>query len=312
MVNHIIYDEEKVLEFYENIIKPIDLSGDKALILFLTSRGKYYEEPLKKYVKSDNFFNKYLLKHNDPILFTQALRKLNLDPKTYLVRLKMTKNEWDALPEEEKERILNLVKEVKFMTAYDKKGKKDIYVYIHPPVNTMSIYIDLNPKSTITGTINAVEQAFKQMKNLNTLNLELINNSQTLSKERLEELEMLNRWFKRFQSVWLSEVHKSSAGRPPYFLIDVDSKNEELLNWVESIMGEHLIARVHTRNGYHLIYPNTKKLRAIAYTNIIKEAPKKVSEILGEWDNTVIEIKKETMTLIPGTLQGGFKVKADF
>jgi len=303
MSKQIIYDVDELRKFYRYLVQPLDIEGDRGLLLFLTSRKKYYPDFMKNYIKSDNFLNKYFFKYNDEDIFITSVKKLNLDLESYLIKMKITPEEFMKLPPNIQNQIAEYVGKFYIFSDYYKKGEeKRMIIHFHPPVDTITLYIDLNPKSAMSGTIKAVKQVLKQVEDMSVLNSqvsELIMNGVSPDspevKRKIEEIKLIQKWFKNFKTSWLSEIHRSNAGHPPYFQIDVDVKDEELLEKITRKVNP-VEAIIETKNGYHIIYKNERKLKAVAHKEFGVFKPD-------------VEIQSEVMTPLPGTLQGGFKVK---
>lgn len=299
----IIYDEEEVKKFYRYLVEPLDLEDDRGLLLFLTSRKKYYPDFVRDYIKSDNFLSKYFFKYNNEYLFITSVKKLNLDLTSYLIKMKITPEEFMNLPEKLQNQIANYLDKFYIFPDYYKKGsEKKLLIHFHPPVNTVAVYIDLNPKSAMSGTIKVIKQAMKQVEDMTVLNSQItdmimgnIEHDNPELKRKINEVKLIQKWFKNYKTAWLSEVHRSNAGHPPYFQIDVDVKDNDLLDKITNTV-KPVKAVIETKNGYHIIYKNEKKLKATAYREFGSLKPQ-------------VEVQSEVMTPLPGTLQGGFKVR---
>ena len=92
-----------------------------------------------------------------------------------------------------------------------------------------------------------------------------------------------------------SAIHRSPS-KKNYFIIDIDKKDETLLNIiVEKLNSIKWVTE--TRGGYHILVDRCDG------EMVYKISQMKLSDV---------EIKKEIMTPIPGTLQGGFLVHRYF
>lgn len=154
----------------------------------------------------------------------------------------------------------------------DKRSNKPI------PMSAFVIYVNLLPKSVLRGYITFTKET-------NDLLQGIVEGNKPI--ERLV----------RIKDDLFSAIHRSNS-YVPYILIDIDKKDPDLL--------ADIIRRIHydciwineTRGGYHIISQKSKNLGRLIYENKIYEMKE-----LG------IEIQKETMTPITGTLQGGVEVK---
>lgn len=104
--------------------------------------------------------------------------------------------------------------------------------------------------------------------------------------------------YRKLNTKLFSAIHKSTSRRN-YFIIDIDRKDEQLLNDVIMRLGNgDLIEWIsETRGGYHILV-----------NRLGGELVHKLSISL----MPDVEFRKETMTPIPGTLQGGFEVKCKY
>ncbi len=103
-----------------------------------------------------------------------------------------------------------------------------------------------------------------------------------------------------------SSIHKSKS-KSNYFILDVDKKDETLLKDIISKIKDNGVEDKfirwvsETRGGYHIILDRNEMTGKFihfiinSYSNLLQK--------------NVIEFRKETMTPIPGLLQGGFEVK---
>ncbi|TXT58567.1 MAG: hypothetical protein BAJALOKI1v1_1610005 [Promethearchaeota archaeon] len=144
--------------------------------------------------------------------------------------------------------------------------------------NCYSTYIDLIPKSTLKAFI-------KFQKEMTDLMYQSFKNKELLSE------------FSKIKAKLLSNIHKSSS-RKPYIMIDIDTKEEDIIDNVLEKIVDRPEWISETRGGYHLIYKKTSETCKVIYTELITDKSFK----------EVIEVKSEVMTPIPGLLQGGFLV----
>lgn len=107
----------------------------------------------------------------------------------------------------------------------------------------------------------------------------------------------------RLKTKFLSAIHKSNSYKP-YSLLDIDDKDEDLLEKCLDVVNNEYIWVSETRGGYHVIVEKTKENGRSIHENIRKDQQNNKNSIFKD-----VEIKKEVMTPVPGTLQGGFMVK---
>ena len=91
-----------------------------------------------------------------------------------------------------------------------------------------------------------------------------------------------------------SAIHRSRS-RSSYFIVDIDIKDKDVLDEIVALLQGEIKWISETRGGYHLIVDKNKNSGTIMHTKIR--------------GMEYVEILKEPMTAIPGTLQGGFEVK---
>jgi hypothetical protein len=101
----------------------------------------------------------------------------------------------------------------------------------------------------------------------------------------------------RIKDDLFSAIHRSNA-YIPYVVIDIDKKEPDLLADIIRRINYDYIWINETRGGYHVICQKSKNLGRLIYENK-----------LYEMKDQGVEIQKEAMTPVTGTLQGGFEVK---
>lgn len=148
------------------------------------------------------------------------------------------------------------------------------------PIEACSIYIDLNPKSIIKGFVK-----------FNKEMIELIYEAMKQAITQYEVLESTYEKIKGINTMLYSAIHRSNNRKEKYLIIDIDAKDEKLLKKIIEDISPMWITE--TRGGYHIIVSN-------------RSITKNVYEILNREEHVEI---KNAMTPIPGTLQGGFKVR---
>jgi len=142
------------------------------------------------------------------------------------------------------------------------------------PEHAFSIYVVLNPK-------DAVRAWFTLQKEISDLTYQYVKGD----RDALRQL-------KRIDIRWFSALHRTNS-RKLYWIVDIDKKDKKLLRYVLDIVEPAWISE--TRGGYHLILPANKE-NAVIFTE-------------KEFRRPEIEVKKEPMTPLVGTLQGGHLVK---
>ncbi len=151
------------------------------------------------------------------------------------------------------------------------------------PKDAMALYILLDPRSTL--------KAYTEFnKIINEWMSEDLRNSNTILERDLS-------LYRRIDLKLFSAIHKSRS-RPLYFIVDIDKKDEELLNFAISFesIKPYIKWISETHGGYHIILERNDITGKYIYSLQSNHLP-------------YIEILKEPMTPIPGTLQGGFLVK---
>jgi len=150
------------------------------------------------------------------------------------------------------------------------------------PSSALVAYINLSPKSMLKAGIRFSNEFLKLVEQALHANM---------NDDFLNRVRALERLF-------FISIDKSNSSKI-YFLIDVDEKDEALLERViEAINGDHEWIS-ETRGGYHVLLKRDKMTRDKYHQ--IQELTKKYGD--------AIELKNDPVTPIPGTLQGGFIVK---
>jgi len=144
------------------------------------------------------------------------------------------------------------------------------------PMSAFGLYINLNPKDGLRGYFTFSADANKRI-------------TQYINTENPEHRPSFSNIF----SLLFSAVTRSNS-RKLYTLVDIDKKDEELLiKIVELIGAEHIIWVTETHGGFHMIVKKNKESSARVY----------------QIKNDVIHIHSEPLTVIPGTVQGGFMAR---
>ncbi|AFK22752.1 hypothetical protein Py04_1178 [Pyrococcus sp. ST04] len=158
--------------------------------------------------------------------------------------------------------------------AYTSRGGKCI------PKSAMAIYVDIIPKDIKKGVVKTIEKFI-----------------------RILAFENDSSKFKGFCRIMLSNLQKSPS-RKPYFLIDVDSKDNSLIEYITEQLRKYSVPVVwisETKGGYHIIARRDGKWMKDFYESIYP--------VLKNINNVEIKLEKSLLTPIPGSFQGGFPVK---
>lgn len=101
--------------------------------------------------------------------------------------------------------------------------------------------------------------------------------------------------YRRMDVKLFSAIHKNRS-RPLYRVIDIDKKDEDILDKITSLLKGNIRHIIETHGGYHITVDKSNDTGKIIY-----------EKISGRMEH--VEILDEPMNPIPGTLQGGFEVK---
>ena len=149
------------------------------------------------------------------------------------------------------------------------------------PTNAFALYIDLNPKSVI----RAVAPFFKEVN-------ALLYQAMVTGKPDYDTI-------KRIDMKLFSCIHKSNATRPPYWDLDIDRKDYSLLEEAVAYVGKENVSWIiESHGGFHIIVPRTETVGKRIFKCGLPPGIK-----------TQVSVEKEVAVPVPGTLQGGFKVK---
>jgi hypothetical protein len=167
------------------------------------------------------------------------------------------------------------------------------------PVGSTAVYMSLNPKNMLTGwnlTVGQVNDFYRSVveRNFGGTNLDV----------------------SKLESVFRSNVHKSTAEKI-YVDLDVDTKEETQLCQVKDILRPIVAAIdaiIETRGGYHVVL---RKAGIKAHHKALYEFSKKATfpgtardgkTVTKHWFSLASE-DGDAQVPVPGTLQGGFKVR---
>ncbi|ASJ16793.1 hypothetical protein A3L04_06740 [Thermococcus chitonophagus] len=147
------------------------------------------------------------------------------------------------------------------------------------PVSAMALYVDVIPRDIKKGVVKTLQDFINLL----------------AFQENVGKL-------KKFNRVFLSNLQKS-PGRKPYFIIDVDSKNTQLVDYIiEQLNNYSIPARwiSETKGGFHIIVRRDGEWMRAFYKEVLPRL---------NHENVEVKLEKSILTPIPGTLQAGFPVK---
>ncbi len=150
------------------------------------------------------------------------------------------------------------------------------------PSSALALYILIDPRSTL--------KAYTEFnKSINDWITEHLRTSNTMLEHNLS-------LYRRIDLKLFSAIHKSRS-RSIYFIIDIDKKDESILNlYITPSIKPYIVWISETHGGYHIILE--RNAITGSYIHFLNSSP-----------NEFIEILKEPMTPLPGSLQGDFLVK---
>ena len=178
----------------------------------------------------------------------------------------------DLIRDNDLDRTLRKIKKSSCVSGgiyVDIKTQKEI------DTSCMALYVLLDPRSTLKGYGEFIEY---------------INNWIYDSfKGETKNLEL----YRRMDIKLYSAIHKNRS-RGLYFLIDIDKKDEDILERVVGPLDGHIRWVSETHGGYHVVIAKSYEAGIIIHTKMV--------------NMEYVEILKEPMSPLPGTLHGGFKV----
>lgn len=177
----------------------------------------------------------------------------------------------ELLRHNDTEKILRKVRKISCTRDIyvDKKTSKNI------PDHCYVIYCLTDPRSTIKGYGEFI-------KNINSITYQSFKDSKSLELYRRMDIKLF------------SAIHKSRSRRL-FSIVDVDKKDDTILDKVTDLLKGHIKWISETHGGFHVIADKVYDTGIILYTQIIGMEH--------------VEILKEPMTPLPGTIQGGFEVR---
>lgn len=169
--------------------------------------------------------------------------------------------------------------------------------YITKPqhnINTLVLYLVINPRSMTKTFIK--------------LQTQVMNHLAQLSSGKLSDFKMNN-----IMSTFEKYIHSSIAEKP-YIEIDIDTKDMIIVENIRQHLQPFIpfiICTIETNGGYHVIFKINKVSRGNLYKVFTSEQWKfnTIDRIGNKVIKKYVDIRSDPCSPIPGTLQGGFKVK---
>lgn len=240
----LIYSKEQIRNFIYRIFP--DLVDDEVLFISLSSRAKYLTEDQKAdgmvINRNEMFHRRYFNGDKEALYF----------------------------------KIIDYLESVNLASKYVKDVEYDRLLDFHTssgrmiPLNTVSVYINVNPSSMMRAASNLGSEIMKKM------------------------ITTDYDWFMRLQSKLNTEVQKARSRRE-FVDIDFDEVSEDVVTYVRNIIGGHMI---QTHGGYHLLIPKKNLTKGYNLQEILEKTKSK-------FDSKEILINKNAMIPLPGTYQGG-------
>ena len=168
------------------------------------------------------------------------------------------------------DKIIRKIKKVAYIDNIYADILKDV------PIHCFALYCLLDPRSTLKGYGEFIEDINKWI--------------YESFKGESKNLEL----YRRIDVKLFSAIHKNRS-RGLYFVVDIDKKDEAILDKITGLLIGHIEWISETHGGYHVIVGKNNDTGTIIYKNIA--------------GMEYVEILKDPMTPMPGTLQGGFQIK---
>jgi len=173
------------------------------------------------------------------------------------------------------------------------------------PPRACALYVNLTPKSVMMGYNDFV-------KHHNDIAYTIMNKGIDLTTNESDTSNVIDkkiREFTRMKVNIFSSVHKSTK-RKPYYLVDIDEKDEDMLEKVLDMLNRDFFWVSETRGGYHVLVKKGKQSGGKVWIDVRNyNTELKTKRKLTKNDADIIEIKSDVTTPAVGTLQGGFEVK---
>lgn len=183
------------------------------------------------------------------------------------------------------------------------KNPNKTFSYSSTPLHddSMVIYWTLNPCNSMIAWFNLYTKVKTQIEN------KLKNDNNNVE-------------FNRIQSFMKNELHKTSKMFKLWFEIDIDTKDENIVRKIVNILKEKKSNNraysftVETHGGYHVVY-RRDKYDSTELGELMKELKTfTFQEYSRDGKKTLLtkyyaDVRMDATVPLPGTLQGGFKVK---
>lgn len=178
----------------------------------------------------------------------------------------------DLIRENDTDKILRKINKFSYMDGVyvDRNSLKPV------PIHCVAFYCLTDPRSCLKAYSEFIEDVNK-----------MIYDS---FKGESKNLEL----YRRIDGKLFSAIHKNRSRRL-FTIIDIDKKDDDILDKVTGLLKGHIKWISETHSGFHVIANRVYDAGVIIYTKIA--------------DIEYVEILKEPMTPLPGTLQGGFEVR---
>lgn len=241
----LVHDELVIRDYIYNIYPK--LVDDEVLFISLSSRTKYLTEDQKSsglVINRNEMFHRRFFNGNKEEVFLKTMSYLNsvncaskyvkdLEVEDYLLDFKTSSG--------------------------------------HPiPMNTVTVYVNINPSSMMKASSNLGSEMMKKM------------------------ITTDYDWFFHLQSKLNTEVQKAKSRRE-FIDIDFDHVEKEAVDYVRNLIGGFV---VQTHGGYHLLIPKKNLSKGYNLQEILNTTKNK-------FDSKEIVINKNGMIPLPGTYQGG-------
>lgn len=143
-------------------------------------------------------------------------------------------------------------------------------------INCMALYVLLDPRSALKGYGEFVE-------NINSWIYDSF-------KGKSKNLEL----YRKLDIKLFSAIHKNRS-RGIYFVIDIDKKDDDILDRITGPLSGNIRWISETHSGFHVIVDRSYESGIIIYPYMV--------------GIEYVEVLKDPTTPVPGTLHGGFPVK---
>ena len=218
-----------------------------------------------------NFIERILMKLEDDEVYILLLNTRKKYCPTELSKSEEVLGR-ELVRENNLDRILRKIKKITCIDGIyaDRHTLEDV------PMHCFALYCLLDPRSTLKGYGEFIEDINKWI--------------YESFKGESKNLEL----YRRIDIKLFSAIHKNRS-RGLYFVVDIDKKDEAILDKITGLLNGHIEWISETHGGYHVIVSKNNETGTIIYKNIA--------------GMEYVEILKDPMTAVPGTLQGGFQVK---